>query len=170
MIWLESGKCPMVKNPKPEESFDTTQDKQKIQELENNWKRALADYQNLEKRIQSDRESYRIVAIRDVITSLLPVFETFRQASEHIDDQGLHLALKQLHSALERLGIIKIETVGKAFDPHTMDAIDTVESPEDGKVVQEVKSGYIYHDQVIVPVGVIVGKKKEEKENAQILR
>ncbi len=152
----------MAKNSTPEQL------EQKILELENNWKRALADYQNLEKRIQSDRESYRVMAIKDVVGTLLPVFETFRQASEHINDQGLHLGFKQLLSALERLGIKKIETVGKPFDPNTMDAIDIIDAPEDGKVVQEVQTGYIYHDQVVVPARVIVGKKKEEKENAQM--
>lgn len=151
----------MVKTESQEELL------KRIEELELLWKRAHADYQNLDKRMQSDREACRIEVVRQMMSALLPVFETFRQASEHIDNEGLHLGFKQLQSTIDKLGIKKIETVGQAFNPHLMEAIDTVESEKE-VVVSEAYPGYIYRGQVIMPAKVIVGKKKEEQENVQM--
>ena len=135
----------------------------KIQELENNWKRALADYQNLEKRAGEERQEWAKMAAKDTLNQLLPVFDTFEQAAKHIKDDGLALAVKQLHDTLKNVGVQRIETQGKHFDPTMMEAIDVVESEKDGMVVAEVRTGFVLHGTLLRPAQVKVGKKKVEE-------
>ncbi len=140
---------------------------QRIEELENLWKRAHADYQNLEKRVEQERMEQRKKIIKDVVKVFLPIFATLKQASEHIQDAGLTIVVKQLFGTLTALGIEQIVTVGKAFDPKEMDAVDTRESREDGKVVEELASGYRYGDMLIQPAKVVVGKKPQGEEKTK---
>ena len=62
--------------------------------------RALADYQNLEKRTWNEKEESRRFAIQIFLERLLPVVDTFERATKHINDQGLTLAQKELEAVL----------------------------------------------------------------------
>lgn len=130
----------------------------KIEELENQVKRSLADYQNLEKRTREERVSWITKANKDLIFKLLPVLDTLNLANEHVKDQGLELSIKQFLDILRSEGVEKIETQGQVFDPSTMEGIGTIESEEKGKVVKEIRAGFRYNNEgVIRPAQVIVG-------------
>lgn len=133
---------------------------QKISELTNNWKRALADYQNLEKRVVEERQEWARLAARDVILKLLPAVDVFEQVQHHTSDQGIDLALKKLFVVLTSEGLEKIATVDKQFDPTLMECLDVVEGEVENRVVEELRSGYTLHGVVIRPAQVKVGKKK----------
>lgn len=127
------------------------------EELEQQVRRVLADYQNLEKRVAQERSNWIRTANKDLLLRLFPVFDTLMMATKHIDDKGLKLSLQQFHDALKNEGVVKIETLGKDFNPGFMECINTVEG-EDGKVVEEVRTGFMMHDQVLRPAQVKVGK------------
>ncbi|MBI2195454.1 MAG: nucleotide exchange factor GrpE [Candidatus Levybacteria bacterium] len=136
---------------------DDTQ--QKIAQLEEQVKRSLADYQNLEKRTKEERGQWIRQANKDIITRLLPVLDTLILASEHVRDEGLVLSIKQFLDILRSEGVEKIETVGAGFDPALMEGVGTVPG-EEGKVVQEVRPGFRYTNEgVLRPAKVIVGKE-----------
>jgi molecular chaperone GrpE len=59
---------------------------------------------------------------------------------------------------LKTEGVEKIETVGREFDPHVMEAVDTVEG-EDGKVIEEIRPGYKMQEKLLRPAQVRVGRK-----------
>lgn len=133
-------------------------------ELTENWKRALADYQNLEKRMQTERREWARLASRDTVLNILPAVDILVQASLHTSDQAVQLALKELFKAFEREGLKKIETIGKQFDPHLMECIDVTDGDEENKVSRELRAGYKLHDTVIRPAQVTVVRKKADDQ------
>jgi len=130
-------------------------------ELENHLKRTLADYQNLEKRVAGERQQLIKSANRELILRLLPALDTLILAKKHTNDQGLELAIQQLFDILEREGVKKIETLEKNFDPKYMECVATVEG-EEGKVIEELKPGYLLNDSVLRPAQVSVGKSSNK--------
>ena len=142
--------------------------KEELEECENKYKRALADYQNLEKRAAEERREWILKANKGLLLHLLPVLDTLILAEKHIktQNQELSLSLKQFLDTLKGEGVARIDAVGKSFDPHVMECVETVEG-EEGKVVEELRSGYMLHDKVLRPVLVKVGKKIQEKEEEE---
>jgi molecular chaperone GrpE len=128
-----------------------------LSNLENQLKRALADYQNLEKRIASEKSSWILASNKNLLLKLLPGLDSLLLAEKHTQDEGVKLSIKHFLDILENEGVKKIETVGKDFDPNLMEAITTQEG-EDGKVLEEVRTGYMLFDQILRPAQVIVGK------------
>ncbi|OGG11620.1 nucleotide exchange factor GrpE [Candidatus Gottesmanbacteria bacterium RBG_13_45_10] len=140
--------------------------KQNIEELEKHveeWKnkylRALADYQNLERRTHTEKEEVRIFAGEHIFARFLPAMDTLAKANEHIQDAGLALAFKEFQVAFSELGVEKIEVVGKAFNPHEMECIEVTQG-NDNEVVEEVLPGYRYHGKMLRVAQVKVGKKE----------
>jgi molecular chaperone GrpE len=129
-----------------------------VDELKNKYLRALADYQNLERRTQEEKDHARLRASEFILQRLLPVVDTFKQASEHIKDTGLDLAFKELAAVLEEQGVTRIEPVGKPFNPHEMECVEVV-AGEDQTVVAETLPGYKMHGRVLRIAQVKVGKK-----------
>jgi|GEM_PF-365791 len=155
-----------------EKSFDNVQDiGQTVGEAEV-WKekyiRALADYQNLEKRTGEEHQQVRMFAGLIIVEKLLPVVDLLEKAEEHLKDQGLELALKELYSFFRTIGVEKIDVFGKSFDPYTMDCIEIGDGGEENKVFSVVSDGYRMHNKLIRPAKVKVGKKMEEKEDTSI--
>ena len=69
--------------------------KQKIEEFDNKYKRALADYLNLEKRVTQEQRDWIVKANRQLIIRLLPILDTLMLAGEHVQDESLPLSIKQ---------------------------------------------------------------------------
>lgn len=127
--------------------------------------RALADYQNLEKRTAQRHGDDIRMAAKILIVKLLPVIDVLYKVQESLKDQGMALAIKQLEEVLSSEQVKKLDVLGKPFDPVTMECIEVVEGDKDDIVIEETRAGYQLHDQVIRPAQVKVGKKKEEAIN-----
>lgn len=125
--------------------------------------RALADYQNLERRVNQDREEQIKLASKKITQDILGVFDTLEKADKHLKDPGLTLGVKSFWSVLEANGVKKIEVLGKKFDPQLMECVEVVESDKDGEAVEEVRAGYMVWNRVIRIAQVKVGKKNIEK-------
>ena len=132
---------------------------EQLEEAETKYKRALADYQNLEKRMADDRREWILQANRDLLLRILPVIDTLMLASKHSEDQSLKVSVQQFLDILQSEGVTKIKTVGKKFDPATMEAVSTAEGKED-EVVEEMRAGFVLHDRLLRPAQVIVGSSK----------
>jgi molecular chaperone GrpE len=128
--------------------------------------RVLADYQNLEKRTQDEKQEVRMFASLVVIEKLLPVVDLLEKAQEHLQDQGLELALKELNTFFRTIGVEKIDVAGKTFDPYEMDCIEIVAGAKENMVVTVVSAGYRMHNKIIRPAKVTVGKKEEKEGEA----
>ena len=130
---------------------------EEIENLENQLKRALADYQNLEKRIRDEKSSWVRMANKELLLKLIPGLDSLILAEKHTQDEGVKLSVKHFLDILEQEGVKKIETEGKNFDPNLMEAVSTIEG-EDGKILEELRAGYTLNGQILRPAQVIVGK------------
>lgn len=128
-------------------------------ELEAGWKRAVADYQNLQKRVSSEKEQLVRLANEALLEEILPVLDNLETVLQHIKDTGLEITVNQFRDVLRRVGVEEIDLLKKDFDPHLAEAVDVVEGDEN-KVAEVVKKGYLYNYKVIRPAKVKVGKKK----------
>lgn len=157
-----------VQDKKPkEETIDETNSEieqltNKLEESELKYKRALADYQNLEKRVRDERIGLSQFANRDLLLRFLPVLDTLILAKQHSADQTIAVCVGQFLDTLKSEGVVALETDGKDFDPETMEVVTTTEGKE-GVVIQEVRTGYLLNDKLLRPAQVIVGNG-EQKE------
>lgn len=146
----------------------------KIQDLENQLKRAVADYHNLEKRVVEGRSELTKWGTSELLVKILPVLDHLDKALAGASEdekksgwfQGVELAVKELQSVLlsEGLGEIVADPAsggtGSVFDPALHEAVDT-RVGEDNKIIEVVRKGYTLNGKVLRPAQVIVGKKGE---------
>ncbi len=135
----------------------------KTEELESSWKRALADYKNLEKRVEEDKESWVFFANEGLLKKLLPIVDNLERLEKHFKDRGFELIVKELRSVLKESGVEEVKTDGHDFDPMKMEAIETVEG-EKNKVVETVLKGYSLRNKLIRPAIVKVGNGEKPKK------
>ena len=129
----------------------------KVEELENQWKRALADYQNLEKRISREQEDFIRFANEGLLDKILNVFDNLERACRAKEDRGLTMIKNEFWEVLSSEGVEKIKTEGEIFDPHLMDALELAPGRKN-YVVEEVSPGYLYRGKCLRPARVKVGK------------
>ena len=132
------------------------------EEWKSKYLRALADYQNLEKRVAVNRAEEFKLAAKNFILKILPVLDVLENAQKQIKDKGLELAVKLFHEVLKKEQVERIEVVGKKFDPYLMDCVDVAESEKENEVIEELRAGYRLWDKVIRPAQVKVGKGKKD--------
>lgn len=134
--------------------------KKRAGEWEDKYKRALADYHNLVKRAQDEKTDWGRFANKELLLRFLPVFDTLMLATKHSEDQTLKVTAQQFLDVLRTEGVERIKTTGEEFDPHLMEVIDTIEGDE-GKVIEEVRAGYLLHDKLLRVAQVRVGSSSK---------
>ncbi len=155
-----------MKNDDQNENEMVAQLEEKLAETENNWKRALADYKNLEKRVAEEREAFTSFANSVLLMRLLPIIDNLEMLEKHVDDAGVKLITKDFRQVLEDEGIEEVSAEGATFDPSVMEATES-ESDQDGeneraKVSEVVQKGYIFKGKLLRPAKVVVGQRKEK--------
>jgi molecular chaperone GrpE len=144
-----------------EESSEIAELTAQLEESENKYRRALADYQNLQKRAAEERTSWARLANRDLLLRILTVLDTLVLAQKHIDDQGLNVSINLFRDVLKAESVIQIETIGKEFDPHLMEAVAADEGKEN-IVLEELRAGFTIHDTLLRPAQVKVGREMKD--------
>lgn len=137
---------------------------EKHQELEDQLKRALADYQNLERRVEQERKLLSQLSAALLIEKLLPVLDNLENAQKHLADEGLEIVIKQLKDVLTSEGIAEIQAEGRQFDPKLHEATEVTEGENDNVVVKVTRKGYKINDKVIRAAQVVVERKKVDQE------
>lgn len=130
--------------------------KNEVLSLNEKLARTLADYQNQEKRHQSQRSQIVKLANESLIYQLLPILDDLERAQTHLKDQGLGHVIKQFFKTLDNEGVKVVDPIGFDFDPLTMDCAEAVDGPKN-KVVKTVLKGYTYADKTLRPAKVEVG-------------
>lgn len=134
-------------------------------ELEDMLKRTLADYQNLERRIEEERRMLSKLSSLLLIEKLLPVLDNLENAQAHIKDEGLEMVIKQFKEVLASEGVTEIQAEGQKFDPTLHEATDVTEGPDEGRIVKVVNKGYMVENKVIRPAKVIVIRKSAHQQD-----
>ena len=136
-----------------------------LEELRQSMLRSQADFANYRKRIEKERFEDSKRATARVIEGLIPVIDGFehalaahREAEYENYRKGFELIYKQLLDNVGKLGVERIDPVGKPFDPHLHQAMDRTETTEekDGTILQVFQPGYVFHGRVLRPAMVRV--------------
>ena len=138
--------------------------KEVVVQFENNYKRALADYQNLVRRTQEQKSEWIRMSNKELILKILPILDTLMLTAKHFEEKSLFLTIDQFVKMLEEEGVTKILTVGEQFNPHTMEAITTM-AGEKEIVVDEARTGYMLGEIVLRPAQVVVGNGEKGEVN-----
>jgi len=148
-----------------------------LEELRQTLLRRQADFENYRKRIEKERFEDSRRATARVLEGLIPVLDGFEQAlAAHREAEydnyrkGFELIYKQLLDAVTKLGVERIDPLGKPFDPHLHQAVDRAETSDhkDGTILQVFQPGYVFHGRVLRPamVRVAVHPNPASKEAA----
>ncbi len=136
---------------------------EEIELLKNQLARVLADYDNLKKRVEAEREIFDRLASVRVFARLLGVFDMFEHVQKHLKDSGLAMAMSELRNKMKEEGIEPIEPKQHAsFDEKLHEAVETVHEKgfENGEITELLLTGWRARDgQVIRPAKVKVCKK-----------
>lgn len=129
--------------------------------------RILAEFDTYRRRTDKERVAAADRGAADVLRELLEVADNFDRALAHVRDDmpeafvdGIRLVARSLHDVLDRRGVVRIEAVGKAFDPERHEAVSSLpdEKAEPNTVLSEVQPGYMLAERVLRPAKVIVSR------------
>lgn len=122
--------------------------------------RALADYDNLSKRVEREREAMGKIASIGILARLLPVLDNLESAQEHLQDSGLAICIGEFKKVLREEGLNEIRpAVGDEFNENTMEAIEVTTGARDNIISELVLTGWEFSGgQIIRPAKVKVSK------------
>lgn len=137
-----------------------TEDKNKeIETLTNSWKRAVADYQNLEKRVSKEREDFVKFSNLLIISRLIGLLDNLEMVKTHLRDEGLDIVCKELKNIILEHGVREMALeIGGEFDPNLAECVEAVVADFDNKIIEIVAKGYIIGERVVRPAKVKVSK------------
>ena len=162
---LEEEKNQNEKTEKKEEKKQNKEmvPKEEYDELDDRYKRILAEFENFKKRSGKEREGLYNSILSDVVEVILPVLDNLENAAkvETKDEEykkGVELVLKQFRDVLSSKGIEEIKTVGETFDPELHEAVSSIQDENLGvqEIAQEYRKGYKIGNRVIRHSMVVV--------------
>lgn len=131
---------------------------QQVTDLEAKWKRAVADYRNLERRVNDQQRVVVKWANAMLIEKLLVIMDDLERANKQLRDKGLGLVIERFGDVLKSEGVELIEALEREFDPQLMECVEMVKGAKN-QVVKVVLAGYTLNGKVLRPAKVAVGGK-----------
>jgi molecular chaperone GrpE len=135
-------------------------------DLKDKWQRALADYQNLERRTQVEISQKVSSKTNGLLLNFINIYEDFIRAEnslskDKINTDGIQAVIKNMENLLAENNIKSIDAVGEIFDPQIHEAVSMIvdDTLDEGTITQEVSKGYISGKAILKPSKVIVSKK-----------
>lgn len=148
-------------------------EKQK-QEYLTSWQRDKADFINVRRKDEEEKEHFKKFAKEQFVSELIPVLDSFEMAFSNKDAWnetpkewrvGVEYIHSQFMAVLEGNDVKLIKPIGEEFDPQFHDALETVDvdnKEKDGIITDIVRTGYMLGDKVIRTAKVKVGRYKEQ--------
>jgi molecular chaperone GrpE len=131
----------------------------RIEELNDLYLRAAADFENFRKRAEKERDNIICYANEKLIGDLLPILDNLDRAlSADVDGttvgsilEGIRMVSGQLHSVLNACGLEPVNALGSSFDPQVHEAVGVLPSGdhEEGTVLSELQKGYRLKGKVL---------------------
>ena len=140
---------------------------EKIAELEDLYKRSLAEAENIRKRAKQDTANAQRYGIERWATEMIEVKDNLERALDVPEDcdvkalrSGVELTLKQLVTAFAKVDLVDIiPEKGSAFDPHKQEAMSIVPAPMPANhIVDVLRKGYQIGDRVLRAAQVVISK------------
>ena len=146
-----------------EEQIVVDPKQQELDELNDRYKRVLAEFENFKKRSGKERETLYNSILSDLIGGFLPIMDNLENAlkAETKDSEykkGVELVHKQFKDLLKSKGVEEIPAVGETFDPTLHESVSSVQDDTKGEkeIVQEYRKGYKIGSKVIRHSMVVV--------------
>ncbi|TDI24889.1 MAG: nucleotide exchange factor GrpE [Acidobacteria bacterium] len=147
-----------------------------LKETEDRLLRLLADFENFKRRALKERTDANQYGHQNLVKDLLSTVDNLDRAIDHAREsegedfenllQGVELMQRELMTALGKHGVVRIEAVGKAFDPAVHEAM--AQAPDGSvapnTVIEELQTGYMLRDRLLRPTRVIVTRAPDEAE------
>ncbi|MDY5950786.1 MULTISPECIES: nucleotide exchange factor GrpE [Helicobacter] len=140
---------------------------QKIKDLQDQYLRTHADFENVKKRLEKEKAQALEYANQNILKDLLPIIDTLEKALESANAlpsgdkiaEGLNLVLGNFSKVLGKHGVEAINTED-GFDPNLHEAIMQVkdDEKEDGAIKQVLQKGYKYKERTLRPAMVSIVK------------
>lgn len=127
-------------------------------------RRIQAEFDNYRKRNQDAIKQAKEEGKASVILSILPCKDAIDRAIKMTQDentlQGLKMVGDKFDEVLLGLGVKKMESIGKQFDPNLHNVLSSIEmqGKESGEIIEEYASGYYLNDRVLRFAQVVVAK------------
>jgi molecular chaperone GrpE len=134
------------------------------QEYLTGWQREKADFINFKRRQEEQMAEWITMSHVGLIKELLPVLDSIEQGiknwvkTEETDINHLSIIKEQIMEVLRKNGLEEIKAIGVKFDPVFHEAIEQIESEEEGVIVEEVQKGYVLNGKVLRTSKVRVSK------------
>jgi molecular chaperone GrpE len=153
----------------PEAVASHTDSDAELAKLEDRWRRAVADLDNLRKRYARELDRERVTERSRVAGAWLPVVDDLERAIAHTGDQsdavveGVRSILGQALQVLEQLGYPRDAEAGVPFDPERHEVVGVVDHPDSapGTVVEVLRPGYGQGSGQLRPAAVVVSRRGE---------
>lgn len=145
---------------------DATAQADALAKMEDLWRRALADADNVRKRAVRDGAQLRAQERAAVSLAWLPVLDNLELALAHAPADGDPLAegvaaiRSQAIDTLARLGYPRIDAQNVPFDPRIHEVVSVSETDEapPGTVLTVLRPGYGGPDTTLRPAAVVVSR------------
>lgn len=150
-----------------------------LKEFKDKYYRAIAEMDNMRKRLQNEKQDMISFAIENLITEFLSPLDNLENAlgftnqmSEEtlLWSQGFQMILTQFRDVLSNHGISTYHSTGKKFDPHLHEAVEMEETndAEEGTIIKELAKGYKLNNRIIRAARVVVAKKAEDRKESAV--
>ncbi len=136
--------------------------------------RALADMENMRKRMQRDAQETIRFGVEKIIAEFLPAIDSFEAAlsfanaaSSEVQNWavGFKMILAQFKDVLQANEVVSFRSEGELFNPIYHEAVETTETSDvpEGTILKEFSKGYKTHERIIRPARVSVAKRPADK-------
>ena len=157
--------------------------REKLENAEDEKLRALAELENIRRRMQKEKEDSAKYGASDISRDLFEILDNLDRAiqaapkilekKDEIESkylslrEGIELIQRELLSILKRHGIESIlPEVGEKFDPNIHQAMMEIlrEDLDPGLVCEILQNGYKIYDRLLSPAMVGVSKSKQDQK------
>ena len=160
--------------PAPAEEDPQVKLQQELEETRNKLLYLQADYQNYRRRMIKELADARQIGVIGTLDPFLRVADflgmadTAAKQSDNIDAirQGLAMILNEFNKAFDDLGVKKLDSIGKPFDPDKQEAVlqEASDTVPEGVVIKEWCPAYMMGERCIRAAKVVVSTGKAEPE------
>ena len=143
----------------------------------NQLKYLQADMENLQKRNRKELDVTVQRANENLISKLLVISDDMELALNsplEIENcpqlkSGFQLILDKMQHILKKEGLVRIDALGKKFDPTHHEAVDQTlrDDKPDGLIMEEVKSGYTFKGKLLRSSLVTIAKNPREVQEKE---
>jgi molecular chaperone GrpE len=131
--------------------------------------RMQAETDNMRKRLARDLERSRRRSLENIMTDLLPVYDSLERGLEVANEnatveslmEGKALIFKMLCAAMKKHGLHFIDPKGEPFNPDFHEAMTMLPSEEHeaNTVMEVIQKGFRLNERLIRPAMVVVSRK-----------